>query len=85
MWKQDIINKVKDIYNGKHGSKVEQCLIRDYLMFHGMTNEIRNPTYDISYQSVMDMMSGKKHNPFLWIEYMGINDNSRETIYVKYN
>lgn len=82
MWKDDVVNKVKAIYDGKSGTKQEQMLIHDYCMFYGETDEIGNPHYGIRYETVMKMLSGERHNPYIWIVYEGIHNES-ECIYLK--
>lgn len=79
MWKTEEIEKIKAIYNCTAGTPKEQLLLRDYMMFYGMNcEEPGNYCYSLSYQNVMDMMNGKKHNPFAYIEY-----NDKIIIYVK--
>ena len=80
MWNKELIDKLTSIHNGLSGTPMQQMLIRDYMLFYGMNDEEPgNQHYSISYQSVMDMMSGKKHNPFLYIEY----EETHELIYRK--
>ena len=69
MWNTEIVDKVKAIYEGIQGEKKDQELIRKYMMFYGMSNEIGNYCYVISYESVMKMLNKEKQNKFLWIEY----------------
>ena len=80
MWNTELMNKAVDVYNGKSGTDKEQMLMRDYMMFYGMSDEIGNPCYAMSFQSVMDMMTGKKRNPFLYIECTLISD---KCVYIK--
>lgn len=85
MWKLDVVKKLQDIHEGKTGSELEQRFLRDYIVFYGMTDEVGHNMYGISYNSVMDMLSGKAINNFLWIYYHGPCDRSNEctNIYVK--
>ena len=84
MWRKDIICKLQKIYDEECHTDNKQRLLHDYLMFYGMTNEIGNPTYAVSFESVIQMMSGKKSNPFLWIDYIGTLDGeSNKTIYAR--
>jgi len=80
MWNTELMNKAVDIHNGKCGTGKEQMLMKEYMMFDGMTDEIGNPSYCMSFQSVIDMMTGKKRNPFLYIVCSLISD---EFVYVR--
>lgn len=80
MWNTELMNEITKIYNGESGSDKEQHLIRNYMVFDGMSSEVGNYCYDLSYQSVADMMAGRKHNPFLYISCSIVND---KCVYVR--
>ena len=72
-----MIDMIQSIHDGKVGTLKEQELIRNYLMFDGMSEDIGNYCYCFSFNHLMDMYKGKARNKYLWITY------NNEIVYVK--
>lgn len=74
MWKQDLIDRIWSVHDGKQGNDTEQLLVREYMVFYG---ERDGQCYCMGYDTVMDMYAGRKPNNLRWIEY----DQTHEIIY----
>jgi len=80
MWNKKAMDELISIHDGRSGTPTQQKYLRNYMMFYGMNaEEPGNQHYSIGYQTVVDMMMGKKHNPFIYIEY----EDTHELIYTK--
>ena len=67
MWNQNLLDTVEEKYMGQCESPYERNLVRNCNVFYGQDN--RGDHYAIGYERLMDYRTGRRPNPFVWIEY----------------